>query len=194
MSSVRVNLTAKTPLSFRKGRDLAQAETLDYVPGNALLGALAEIHRSSGSASNQFADFFLSGAVQYANLYPAKFEAKALQRVELPVLPLPRTARSCKRFEGFRFDSCHGVTDALIQLLLFELSDQTNCQVMEEVMKCPSCFEPLNELPGFYRRGSQPDQIGKSDTKSNHGLRTRTGINYDTRRQRKAFSIAARFS
>lgn len=186
MSTVQVTLKAKTPLSFRKGRDLAQAQTFDYVPGNAMLGALAETHLSSGSASNQFADFFLSGAVQYANLYPAKFEAKALQSAELPVLPLPRTARSCKRFSGFRFDAVeeihHGVTDALIPLLLFALSDQKNHELLESVAYCPpNCREPLTPFAGYYRRGLRSEQIGSSDTKSNHGLRTRTGINYDTR-------------
>ncbi len=192
MSLVHVNMTAKTPLSFRKGRDLAQAETLDYVPGNALLGALAEIHLSSDSAPNQFADFFLSGAVQYANLYPANFHPEVLQSAELPVLPLPLTARSCKRFSGFRFDAeeeiHHGVTDALIPLLLFSLDGKKNHDIVEPVSYCPVCAdrrvdrqEPLTHFLGYYRCGPRVEQIGRSDTKDNHGLRTRTGINYETR-------------
>ncbi len=181
MNFVNITLTAKTPLSFRKGRDLAQAQTLDYVPGNALLGALAEAHQSIGGDASRFADFFLSGAVQYTNLYPADFEKNILRNQIFPVFPLPLSSRSCKRFEGFKFESHHGVTDVLIQLLLFKLSGQTNYEIMEGVTKCPICCEPLNALSGYYRRGLQPDQIGRSDTKSNHGLRTRTGIDYATR-------------
>jgi len=187
MNPVHITLNAKTPLSFRKGRDLAQAQTLDYVPGNALLGALAEAHQAINGDAAGFADFFLAGTVQYANLYPANFKADVLRSPAMPVFPLPLSARSCKRFSGFSFNSAaenetrHGVTDTLIPLLFFNLGHQTKFEIMDQATRCPICSEPLITFDGYYRRGLQSEQIGRSDTKSNHGLRTRTGIDYTTR-------------
>ena len=49
--------------------------------------------------------------------------------------PIPNTARSCKRFSGFRFKADagnqerHGVMDSLICWGLFAVSDQTQVEV-----------------------------------------------------------------
>ena len=42
---LRISLTASTPISIRAGREQSHTVTLDYIPGPALLGALAWTHR-----------------------------------------------------------------------------------------------------------------------------------------------------
>jgi len=179
----RVLLRAETPLTFRDGRDAARASTLNYVPGSTLLGGLAESYLRDHRNKTQFDDWFLRGKIRFANLYPAGFALDALQDEDaIPVLPLPLTARSCKRFSGFHFGSKaeseqrHGVTDALIPLSLFMLSGEHSIDILESFSDCPTCQEPLDRFSGFFRRGQNLAEIGVAA--KSQALRTRTGINY----------------
>lgn len=179
----RVVLRAQTPLTFRVGRDAARAETLGYVPGSALLGGLADACRLNGGA-DEFAAWFLEGNILFSNLYPAMFASAALQDDDAPVLPIPLTARTCKRFPGFCFDiqtegdRRHGVTDALIPLTLFALSGEQRTDVLAHLKDCPVCDEPLDRLSGFFRRGQQVTEVGQAEVRL--AIRTRSGINYTT--------------
>ncbi len=185
-----INATAQTPLSFRSGRSDTDTSTLTHIPGSAMLGGLAQAHTLlHPGQTTQFEQFFLRG-VRFSNLYPSyskKWDEnekakQSLTDVELAVYPLPNTARSCKRFPGFRFDANkngeqHGVSDHLFSTLLFELSGQTHINALERQKKCShsGCSELMDHIDGFYRRGFNGNEYGQP--KAKEILRTRTGIN-----------------
>jgi len=180
-----INLTARTPLSFRSGRSTDRSETLPYILGSSLVGALAAAHQRLRQNPDEFAELFLQNRLRMGNGYPANFvEDEALQGHQQPVLPIPHTARSCKRFKGFKFqDKSHldrkaGVTDALIPLALFSLSGENEYTLLESLEEHPATQHPLDAISGFFRHGLSPEHIGQPETPV--GLRTRTGINYQT--------------
>ncbi len=185
----RILLEAETPLSLRSGRNTTQSDTLDYIPGGSILGTLAQAHQLLERDENKFTTFFLRESIRFGNHYPSSFCAKELYGQYDPVLPMPLTARSCKRFSGFRFHADkeekqrQGVTDMLIPLALFALSSETCIDVLKPWDKC-NCNvpddqkHPLDRVKGFFRRGVQPKHYGQPKPKK--ALRTRTGINYDT--------------
>ncbi|NNJ13660.1 hypothetical protein EKD04_025370 [Chloroflexales bacterium ZM16-3] len=187
MMQLRLYLTAETPLSFRDGVDLVASELNRYVPGTAMLGALAEAHQRLRGDPQEFARFFLEDRVIFGNAYPATFEAESLTKSEqLPVAPIPATARSGKRFGGFRFDGQHardrrdGVTDGLVPMALFALSGESRADLLEPTRRFrrDTAEIDLDRISGFYRQGLQLDEIGKA--RLSPDLRTRTGINYRT--------------
>jgi CRISPR-associated protein Csx10 len=173
------------PLSFRKGREASASETYPYVPGTSCYGGLAAAHAKLRSNPDEFNALFMADGVAYGNLYPANCKQPDLMGWDNPVCPLPRTARSCKRFSGFKgdkikpHDEVHGVSDALIAWALFALSGQTRTAPLEALKDCPVCGEPMDAFSGFYRRDRfDPQMIGSADVKL--GLRTRTGISRAT--------------
>lgn len=186
MRNYLVITTSQTPIAFRAGRDSKRESTLGYVPGSALWGGLATAHlRMRSQSANEFAEFFLSGKVVCGNLYPARFSQggsapNPLDNERSPVRPLPRTIRSCKRFDGFRFhseidaDQRHGVSDSLIAWAAFSLSNQNDTASLMSLADCPDCQEPLDRLAGFYRRGNQTGHWGAAE--SSKGIFTRTSI------------------
>ncbi len=179
-----VEITDCGPLSFRAGRETTTATSLGYVPGTALFGGLATAHRLLRCNPTQFDAFFMNDEASFGNLYPAKFRDE-LQSDVWPVYPLPATARSCKRFGGFKFDERdshrdphHGVTDALIPWALFALNGQTDVRPLQSVKSC-TCDEPMDAFDGFYRRDAfDGARIGTA--KVERSLRTRTGISRAT--------------
>ena len=108
----RLIVLSESPLNLRVSRSTRSFETFRYIPGTTLLGAFASAHRKTCNDETAFTRFFLSGEVSFSNLYPANFQASGflntdLQDDEQPIKPIPNTARSCKRFSGFRFkDRC----------------------------------------------------------------------------------------
>ena len=191
----RLTVSSKSPLNFRVSRSTASFETLKYIPGTALLGAFVATHRKTRDDETEFNRFFLSGKIGFGNLYPANFQADEFANTDLrdndqPVKPIPNTARSCKRFNGFRFKADagdkerHGVMDSLIDWGLFALSQQKNIEILKTHRNCTyaddqgKCNELLDAFSGFYRRGEEINQIGKSEAKTR--LLTRTGISRET--------------
>lgn len=187
-------VSSQSPLSFRVSRSSASFETLKYIPGTALSGAFAAAHRKMRDDANEFQRFFLSGKICFGNLYPANFQSGEYSNTDLrddaqPIKPVPNTARSCKRFGGFRFGSDednerHGVMDSLIEWGLFALSGKTKVEIIDSHKKCAyadgevSCDELLDAFSGFYRRGKNATQIGEARAKTR--LLTRTGISRET--------------
>ena len=188
-------VSSESPLNLRVSRSTESFETLDYIPGTALLGAFAAAHRKTRNDGDQFARFFLSGEVCFGNLYPANFQQREFSNTDLrddeqPVKPIPKTARSCKRFSGFRFKADagnkerHGVMDSLIHWSLFAISGQTKIEILDAHKNCiyvdrhGKCDELLDAFSGFYRYGQDTTHIGKSETKTR--LLTRTGISRET--------------
>ncbi|NLC58655.1 MAG: hypothetical protein GX774_17620 [Armatimonadetes bacterium] len=176
-----IQARAETPLGFRAGRDEAREETLSYVPGSALLGALATAHlQLCPDRRDEFADFFLRGGAYLGNLYPALPEETAgAEADELRAArPIPRTARSCKRFPGFRSaarasEQRHGVTDALLAWSAFALSGAQDPTPLAKLRDCPECGQPLDSYRGFCGRSEGAEwAAGKAE----QGFTTRVGI------------------
>lgn len=187
----RVILTANTPLSFRSGRNITQSDTHPYVPGTSIIGALAYAHRQLRRDDTEFEQFFLRERIRFGNCYPASFDEERMKPLvgdDMPVLPLPLTARSCKRLPGFAYRAVEerrqraGITDALIPLALFALSCTTRSDVLTPLEKHPRTAEPLDRLSKvrFFRRGATEEQYGAPSVTK--GVRTRTGIDYTTGR------------
>jgi len=180
---------AQTSLAFRAGRDENREATLGYVPGSALLGALAAAHAETRPfRRDEFAEFFLKSRVIFGNLYPANFSkaggpVSPLDQDVHPVRPLPSTGRSCKRFGGFKFhaaddeDERHGVWDSLVNWAAFVLSEKKDRATFSEVNEC-GCGERLDMFSGFCRRGAAAGEWGAA--KASKGIVTRTGISRAT--------------
>lgn len=190
-----VLLESIEPLNFSTSRSTSNPETLDYIPGSSVLGVFASVHIKKRENKDEFTNFFLNNKVLFGNLYPANFSSKGSTNPlddedELPVKPLPFTARSCKRFRGFRFNAKqegqkrHGVTDHLIIWGLFALSEQKRGELIEQRRNCTFelkhglCNESLDRFGGFYRQGKNRDELAKSRLKKR--MLTRTGISRQT--------------
>ena len=181
-----VKARADSPVAFRAGRDARREETLGFVPGSALLGGFASTHiLARPQKKDEFADFFLKEKIIFGNLYPSNCSksnrlANPIDQSNSPVRPLPRTARSCKRFGGFSFhaqaddDARHGVWDSLIAWSQFALSSKQNISLLEQLQYCRNCKEPIDTFSGFYRQGTISGQWGTPDV--GKGLFTRTGV------------------
>ncbi len=93
MIAYRLRLKIGSPLVIA-GRHAAQGgatESLDYIPGSALRGALAAFLLRAGTVNTDpsFQTLFVSDLVRYGNLYPTVEDAVT------PTWPLPATAWSC---------------------------------------------------------------------------------------------------
>ena len=194
-----VRITDSGPLSFRTGRETTSGETLKYVSGSVLFGALATTYaKLRHDDTVAFNEIFFSDESSFGNLYPSSFSHAGLGRDSDAVYPLPNTASTCKRFGGFRFDfdeddsddPHHGVYDTLIPWALFVLGDQSHFEVFKDVDKChfklfkdvdkcTICEASMDRMDGFYRRNARDAQkMGTASIK--RALRTRTGINRAT--------------
>jgi CRISPR-associated protein Csx10 len=182
-----VQLQAETPLSFRSQRSQMSATTLRYIPGTNLRGALAQAHQMLKRPQDEFASFFLHDQVRFSNLYPAAFiQSRLDEENDMPVLPLPITIHSCKRFPGFTRDSDglspdpHGMIDALIPFALFTLDGERRPSLLAQLQTCPQCGEPLDRLPpgSFFRQGAD-QRFGAAKSVAGD-VRTRSAISYTT--------------
>jgi len=183
-----VNLLVKaqsvTPVAFRRGRDRRHEETLDYVAGPALLGALAAAHRLARPEElEQFGSLFLDGGFTCGDLYPSRFARhgagrNTVQHARVPVRVIPRTARSCKRQPGFRYRAAeegeerHGVVDSLFAWATFALGGDVG--PLEQQSMCSVCDEPRDSLYGYCRWGGGRGEWGRAIV--SRGFFTRTGI------------------
>jgi CRISPR-associated Csx10 family RAMP protein len=182
-----VRITDHGPLSFRAGRETSSGQTLTYVSGSVLLGALASTYaKLRHDDATSFKELFFSDESSFGNLYPSSFSHDGLARDSDAVYPLPKTASSCKRFGGFRFDEDdpdddphHGVYDTLLPWALFALSQESNFEVFKNIEECADCGEGMDRIDGFYRRNARDaKKMGTASPK--RSLRTRTGINRAT--------------
>lgn len=184
MQWVTLGGEALTPLALRKGRNPEKMETLNYIPGTVMRGALAEAHRIlRPGKKEEFSSFFMAKRVLYGNLMPSTFPEDELQDQATPVNFLPFTAATCKRYAGFAFQSRgnsekHGIRDLLLPKLIFTLSSETNAEPLLEVSLCPVCRSEMERATGFYRRGFRRREAGQPKIMT--AVITRTGINRKT--------------
>ncbi len=204
MKQFSLNLEALSPLTIRSDHAAGGAGSAAYISGTALAGSLATVYRLYYPDNDtQFEQLFLSGEVQYPDLYPAMFNTEAMQEAnDFPVYPLPKTAQSCKRFPGFseaqgekiedeEEDNNHGVRDSLLDWAAFKLAEDaykksqmidiaTLLMPLQAHKKCPvdGCGKPMDHIAGFYRRDPYNGQMAKANDETR--LQTHTGINRDT--------------
>jgi CRISPR-associated protein Csx10 len=194
MNHLSVRMKVESPLAIRSDQALEGAAGSKYVPGTTFIGGLASLYRllyQDAPEIDSFAPLFLSGQVLYPNLYPALFDDEGVQgQNTTPVFPLPKTAQSCKRHEGFRFpdngkNDGHGVRDTLIDWALCELASsrgltheqQGSIQltILHESRDCQMCKQPMDHYDGYYRRSkAAPHPMSAAKTESR--LQTHTGI------------------
>ncbi len=199
MKRFSLSMTALSPLAIRSDQAEGGVATTHSIPGATLLGSLAAAHLMLRPKNqDEFARFFLSEQVYFPHLYPASFKQNRFQRSNQPVLPLPRTAQTCKRFSGFlplpheeNVDERHGVRDTLLDWGAFALLEHTQAAIptlltpFHEHEECTykqgkynnaPCGQTMDHIGGYYIRDRRERYLrGMADT--NTRLQTRTGIN-----------------
>jgi CRISPR-associated protein Csx10 len=166
---LRLQIKQLSPIAFaaRRGTAISFMDTLDYVPGTALRGAVAAHYlRQFGEAGDaRFQDIFLNGEVLFANLYPA---ANAYTSYVLPA-----TAYACKAYK-----ETHGVIDILTRAAALRISEQSDKhkflsgnheqKLLDEILDCPQCKRSMHSLAGFYEAVQvlprQPDNEDEIET------------------------------
>lgn len=186
MKQLYIRLSCISPLAIRSDHAPGGAVGSSYIPGTTFVGALAAVHRwLRPEKTAEFEQWFLGEHILYSNLYPATFDDAGLQGSNLPVYPLPRTAQSCKRHQGFLFpvkeeNDAHGVRDSLIDWALFELAQREGFSgnplaALEEYKECKRCGQPMDAFTGYYRRNDRAEnQLIAAERHTR--LRTHSGI------------------
>ncbi len=138
-------MTAKllSPLMIQGNRQSNTRESIEYLPGSTLRGALAAkfFLVQGGPEDDAFRSLFLDDPVCFPNLLPADEHGKILSQV------LPMTSISCKREPGFKEKGKHGVKDTLA---VNAASRITQTSPNEKFWECPECEEDMKPFPGFW--------------------------------------------
>lgn len=144
MTTIKLIAEALSPIVINEERQSSNNNSLAYIPGSTLRGALASAYlRTGGSAEDsQFKAFFIDTAPAIPNLIPTDSKSN------LPSL-LPFTAVSCKRNPGFAHEGKHGVSDTLSVLASSRLTGE---QAAQGLWSCSadSCDEELKPINGFW--------------------------------------------
>ncbi len=129
-----------SPLALHQKRAGVQyVETLDYIPGTALRGALAEAYLvEHDRPDDTFQALFLSGQVQYGDLWPTIRDKSTVI--------IPATAQACKRF-GLKHKS--SFRDSLLDAFSGPRDERCLCPV-ECDGKQEQCGEPLDRVQARY--------------------------------------------
>lgn len=195
MKTIRLVVKTQSPLVIA-ARHVAlggSTPSQDHIPGSTLRGALAGALLRLGwtGQSSDFQALFERDAVRYGNLYPTTNAGEVSW-------PIPLTARSCKRYPGFRPNkqpdkhSNHGVVDSL-RAQLSEAAWQPNYCCGERPWDRPTgkaCDAELDEFGGYYVRTEDGVLL-----KPEHGRRliTRTAIDgrFGSARQGALYTVEA---
>jgi hypothetical protein len=148
------SVEALSPLHLATSRSLgASTETLPYIPGTALRGALAAAYLAAADAATPSFRLLVE-ATRFNNLYPAGADAA------MASVPLPLSSVTCSHLPGFRADDGHGVGDLLLPaeaaLLAAEAatvpdgaSDATRPPAIDvdTLLRCRQCPDDRRRLP-----------------------------------------------
>lgn len=197
MKHLSLHVMAQSPLAIRSDHAEGGASTAQYIPGATLLGSLAAAHRILYPQDDEkFTALFLNEQVSFPHLYPAFFKEKDIHVSGLPVMPIPKTAQTCKRFSGFKplpddedtDEERHGMRDTLLDWAVFSLleleRDQHTLPALLAPLKqhdtCahPSCGQAMEQVGGYYRRDRDDPHL-RAKALIHTRLQTRTGINRD---------------
>jgi CRISPR-associated protein Csx10 len=189
MQRMRLQLKALSPLAFgaRRGTTSSFLDTLDYVPGTTLRGAVAARYLGDlGTADDErFRNLFLHDRLLFANLYP-------IRDANISYV-IPATACSCKAYKGFLADNdternreTHGVADILMRAASFQLFE--DYALLDAVAVCPRCSQPTDRFAGFYEQPLAEPSHYKVNVSKRH--LTHVGINRDTQTAEHGFLYA----
>ncbi len=206
MKYLYLEMRAEEPLAIRADHAANGAKTTKLLTGSAVLGSLAALHRQRYSEQRtDFTDLFLKDQVYFPQLLPASYSVSKRwlkpfldkNRFFMPVLPVPRTAQSCKRFggfykldqEGFNVPERHGVRDTLLDWAAFYLLQQKGSIPAEKCIvplegekqrkkQCyyKGCEESLDHFTGYYRRHRGDSKL-RTAMEVKSSLELHTGIN-----------------
>jgi len=141
MIKFEISLLGKSPSSFLSSKAVSNVEeTLDYISGSTLRGALAKEWSKTNEFDNTFKAIFTKDFIHFCNLYINGAK------------PIPLSALSCKYQFGFRGDSDpsrgdyrHGVVDLLLPLI-----KEKHETLPLKYQKCVECSAPMKKHRGYY--------------------------------------------
>jgi len=169
MRYYRIAAKLLSPLLIQRQRQPSARESIEYLPGSTLRGALAAkfLLLRGGPDHKDFRSLFLEHPACFPNLLPADEKGETFSQV------LPMTGISCKRNSGFKSEGKHGVKDILAVNAASRISDKP---ADDEFWKCPECGEDMKPFPGFWNGDCRfPRKFEVSSSYQRH-----TGIDRDT--------------
>lgn len=197
MKHLSFQVVAQSPFAIRSDHAEGGASTAQYIPGATLLGSLAAAHRILHPQDDEeFTALFLNEQVSFPHLYPAFFKERDMLVSGLPVMPLPKTAQTCKRFSGFKplpddedpGEERHGICDTLLDWAVFSLLELKSEQHALPTLLAPlkkhdscahaNCNQAMERVSGYYRRDRDDPHL-RAKALIRTRLQTRTGINRD---------------
>ena len=197
MKHLSLHVMAQSPLAIRSDHAEGGASTAQYIPGATLLGSLAAAHRILYPQDDEkFTALFLNEQVSFPHLYPAFFKEKDILVSGLPVMPIPKTAQTCKRFSGFKplpddedtDEERHGIRDTLLDWAVFSLLERESEKHTLTALLAPlqqqescahaGCNQAMEQVSGYYRHDRDEPHL-RAKALIHTRLQTRTGINRD---------------
>ncbi len=167
MKYYKITAELLSPLMVQKNRQSSSPQTLQYLPGSTLRGAVAgQYLRTGGNAEDEdFKTLFLRDAPAFPDLLPAD-DPDAMPR------PLPMTAQSCKIDDGFKSEGAHGVMDMLAASCAIKRQPENQ----KEIFKCRRCGQKMEPFTGFWNGDTgKPEKFKPVFTYQRH-----TGIDRTT--------------
>jgi CRISPR-associated protein Csx10 len=145
MRKLRLSITNRFPFSLSASRAVGNVqESLDFIPGTALRGALAGLYLQSKTPDDEFEEIFTKDKVIFPNLYINGAR------------PVPLSAYSCKYYSGFLGDKeKHGVVDLLLPLVR---EDEGGVDLPEGFKNCQyresgkACGIETKKCRGYYKK------------------------------------------
>lgn len=159
---IHLVLKLESPLIISENRSDNILESVDYIPGSVLRGALANAFLKSDYKDNAdlFREFFLNEKVRFGNCYLGTEN----------VTVLPATARSCKSFGGFvnpeadPYDPKHGVYDGLILYHAYQERLRYDSEIMSHLKyldECEQCGAPTEQFTGVFAKAGREERYIK---------------------------------
>lgn len=169
MAWILLRAKAKTAIAIPRRFEAGNLyESQMEIPGTTVRGAFAAAFLNSGKpADENFCRLFENPSIRFGPLRPLPRGIENLNKF-IPVMPVPKSARSCKYDDGLPEEG-HGVLD-----LLFEVLGKTEASEHREesCIKCGAPIEPL-EKPWLIVDWKQNFGI---DYKPDFRLNTHVGI------------------
>jgi CRISPR-associated protein Csx10 len=135
------------------------------IPGSTVRGAFAAVFLEQGNNPANIPQWFETPAIRFSPLRPVPMEGEVQDG--LAVLPVPRSARSCK-YDGGLPEGGHGVYDLLLKVAQ-PLSER------HEELDCPECHAPIEPLDSPWLLANFVTKYGR-DYKPDLRLATHVGI------------------
>lgn len=133
MSTEMLTLKALSPLVLHRRRASEQfSRTLDYIPGSAVRGALADLYLAGEpqrASEPDFQQLFVSGSVRFSDFLPSTGKI-SVTRLS------PVTAVACKRFDDHHRGS---LSDSLLRLELVRDRESELIDDLNQWRSCPEC-------------------------------------------------------